>query len=107
MRVVLVLGALVAGLVCYALQFGAQYCFEEFAVTDTIQDKLNGDALNLVRRPWGILAGLLFAASLTCLGLFRAYASCCLVRGSDAEREATALDTATVPFVGASAYTDV
>ena len=107
MRVVLIIGAVVAGLVCYALQFGAQYCFEEFVVTDTIHEKLNGDALNLVKRPWGIIAGLLFAASLTCLGLFRTYAWCCLIKGSDAELEATPLDTATVPFVGATAYTDV
>ena len=82
-RLVLALGATAAAVTCYAVQLGGSYCFAEFEVTDSIDAKLGGSWTNILLRPWGTYAALIFGGSLVCLLLFNLWAGCAVRGASD------------------------
>ena len=63
-KVVQILGAVLMSLSCYILQLLGNRCFRQYELTDTIEDKLDGNALNIVLHPFGTGALGLFALAM-------------------------------------------
>jgi hypothetical protein len=58
---------------CYMVQVFASDCFEEYDLTYSIDEHLNGDWKNLVK-PLGVVANVLFATSVVQIYIFRTWA---------------------------------
>ncbi|GBG31702.1 Hypothetical Protein FCC1311_079272 [Hondaea fermentalgiana] len=72
LRFMLVFSALCMTISCYMFQLLGSYCFVSFEVSDSIENDLGGNALNIVK-PLGWYALLLFAFPTCFLILYRCY----------------------------------
>lgn len=59
---------------CYMVQLFTTYCFRDYQLTYTIEDNLDGDWTSILR-PLGVVANLLFAASVVLLMIFTSWAN--------------------------------
>eukprot|EP00916_Digyalum_oweni_P016855 GHVL01027664.1.p1 GENE.GHVL01027664.1~~GHVL01027664.1.p1 ORF type:complete len:792 (+),score=116.07 GHVL01027664.1:53-2428(+) len=73
LKILLILGVVIVNASCFLLQFTNDYCFTDYALTDTIEDKLDGNILNLVLT-LGWVALAMSAFSLLILLIFSIWA---------------------------------
>ncbi len=52
-RFLLIIGAVASNIYCLVFGFASSRCFENYAITDTVKDKLNGSTFNIVRGMFG------------------------------------------------------
>eukprot|EP00052_Salpingoeca_macrocollata_P027177 m.256890 g.256890 ORF g.256890 m.256890 type:complete len:808 (-) comp22704_c1_seq6:126-2549(-) len=74
MRILLIWNALCAAVATYMIVLFPSSCFQSFTVTDTIDDKLNGNVANIVVSPLGWLAVGLLLVSCSLLSVFYIWA---------------------------------
>ena len=74
-RAVHVVGAAAMALCIYLLAGFAEYAFKDFAVTDSVEDDLDGNILNIIIAPTGYVALALVALGTLCLLLARHWAA--------------------------------
>merc|ERR1712159_214189 len=63
---ILIIGAIASNIYCLIFGFQSSRCFENYAITDTVKDRLNGNAMNIVKGTfgWGVI-GLVGLSMLT------------------------------------------
>eukprot|EP00050_Salpingoeca_kvevrii_P011627 m.16864 g.16864 ORF g.16864 m.16864 type:complete len:889 (-) comp3542_c0_seq1:1263-3929(-) len=74
-KIVLVLGAFCSAMACYLIVAFPTKTFEAYEVTDTISDRLDGNALNIVTKPLGWVVIGLTVMTIVFLKVFSTWAS--------------------------------
>lgn len=74
MKINLVLGAILSISSCYILGFASSFAFEEFSITDSIDEKLDGNAANLIKNPFGYIVIGVISAVIISVCIFKIWA---------------------------------
>jgi len=73
MKIVLGISFITQAGVSYLVGLLYGSCFEAFEVSSSIAEDLDGDVLNVIKRPWGYVSIVMFLISVATLAIFKAW----------------------------------